>query len=118
MKSFTIRLHIAKRAGRHHDLHLNGDSWAIPKGVPTYRGPKVLAIETPHHSPESRHFEGKIPDGQYGAGTSEVIDEGELQIISRKPGYVFFKLLGSKYRGNYHLKHWHSTRWLLWKAIA
>lgn len=116
MRTFTVRLHIAKKAGRHHDLHLDDLSFAIPKGVPAYRGPKVLAIETFHRGPESRYFEGEIPNGQYGAGTSEVIDEGELQIIRRGPGHIFFKLLGDEYRGNYHLKHWHNTHWLLWKV--
>jgi len=113
--SFVIRLHKAKKAGRHHDLHLNGDSWAVPKGVPTFKGPRVLAIKTYTHSPEERYFEGEIPDGQYGAGHSEVVDEGEVQIIQRAPEYIFFKLLGSTYRGNYYLKYWHHNHWLVWK---
>jgi len=116
MRTFTIRLHVAKKAGRHHDLHLNGDSWAVPKGVPTIRGLKVLAIRTWNHSPEERHFEGTIPEDQYGAGTSEVIDEGELQIIAQRPDHIFFKLLGGTYRGNYCLKYWHHNQWLLWKV--
>lgn len=116
MSEFVVRRHDADRAGTHHDLHLNGESWAVPKGIPNLHTVKVLAIKTLYHSPEGRRFEGIIPKGQYGAGKSQVIDEGELQIIERKPNYLFFKLLGEVYRGNYHLRHWRDTHWLLWKA--
>lgn len=115
MDEFVIRRHDAKRAGLHHDLHLNGDSWAVPKLVPKASGPKVLAIQTTHHKPEERHFEGTIAEG-YGAGTCTIDDEGTLQIIERKSNHIFFKLLGETYRGNYHLRHWIGSNWLLWKA--
>jgi len=112
---FVIRLHHAERAGTHHDLHLNGESWAVPKLVPETWGTRVLAIKTAYHTPEQARFSGTIPKGQYGAGTSEVVDEGELQIIRRTPDTIFFKLLGDTYRGNYYLHHWKGNRWLLWK---
>ena len=115
---FVVRLHKAKRAGTHHDLHLNGESWAVPKLVPKSVGPKVLAIKTTYHDQEQRRFEGTIPYGQYGAGTSKVVEEGELQIITRTPKTILFKLLGEDYRGNYYLRYWTGNNWLLWKTAA
>lgn len=112
---FVIRLHHAERAGTHHDLHLDGESWAVPKLVPTKPGVRVLAIKTAYHSPEQARFTGTIPRGQYGAGESEVIDEGELTIIEQTPDGILFNLQGDVYRGNYYLRHWRDNHWLLWK---
>ena len=113
---FVIRHHQAYRAGEHHDLHLDGMSWAVPKGVPTLPSKRVLAVESTYHTPEQARFEGTIPRGEYGGGVSKVLDSGELQIIERRPNHIFFKLLGSKFTGNYHLQHWEAKKWLLWKA--
>ena len=111
---FVIRLHHAKRAGIHHDLHLDGESWAIPKLIPTQINRRVLAIRTAHHTSEQARFEGTIPDGEYGAGESEVVDEGECIFISRTPNSIFFQLHGNFYTGNWMLRHWEGTKWLLW----
>ena len=114
--TFVIRLHRALRAGVHHDLHLDGESWAVPKFVPTTASQgRRLAIKTAYHTPEQTHFEGDIPEGQYGAGKSEVVDEGEYIVISSSPEYVFFQLHGNTYRGNYQLRHWREDNWLLRK---
>jgi bifunctional non-homologous end joining protein LigD len=113
---FVIRRHDAKHAGLHHDLHLNGDTWAVPKLVPRTSGQRVLAIATTTHDPQQRRFEGTIPDGQYGAGTSKVEDEGELVVLERKSNHILFRLQGEIYRGVYHLRHWTALNWLLWKA--
>ena len=112
---FVIRRHHAKRAGLHDDLHLDGESWAIPKLMPTATSQgKRLAIATAHHTSEQARFEGTIPDGQYGAGTSEVVDEGEYIMISSSPNHRFFQLHGSVYTGNRYLRHWKGPNWLLW----
>jgi len=113
---FTIREHNALRAGHHHDLHLDGLSFAVPKGVPKSPGTRVLAIKTTFHTPEQARFEGTIPEGQYGAGETHILDQGTLEIIEQTPDHIFFKLMGDKYRGNYHLRHWQDQRWLLWKS--
>jgi len=114
MSTFVIRHHEALRAGTHHDLHLDGLSFAVPKGVPTTVGVRVLAIKTFYHSPEQARFEGTIAEG-YGKGTTYILDEGELQVIEQRPDLIHFKLLGETYRGNYYLKHWRNNQWLLWK---
>ena len=111
---FVIRRHHAKRAGLHDDLHLDGESWAIPKLMPTQINRRVLAIKTAHHSPEQARFEGTIEEG-YGAGTSEIVDEGECIFISRTPNSIFFQLHGSTYAGNWMLRHWEGAKWLLWR---
>jgi len=112
---FVIRLHHAKRAGTHHDLHLDGESWAVPKLVPTQINRRVLAIKTTFHSHEQARFSGTIPDGSYGAGESQVVDEGECIFISSSPTHIFFHLSGDVYSGNYYLKHWKENYWLLWR---
>ena len=116
--TFVIRLHHAERAGTHHDLHLDGESFAIPTGMPKTSGTKVLAIATQYHSPTEARFEGTIPKGQYGAGVSEVIDEGELITMSHTPNKITFQLRGDTYRGNYVLiktPRYSKTAWLLIK---
>jgi len=115
---FTLRLHHAERAGNHFDLHLNGESWAVPKGMPSKPNVRVLAIKTAYHTPEQAHFEGTIPKGQYGAGESEVVDEGEMIMIEDTPTKLFFQLLGNTYRGNYFLiktPRYEKSAWLLMK---
>lgn len=116
VNEFVIRLHHAERAGTHHDLHLDGESWAVPKLVPTETGVKVLAIKTAYHAPEQTHFEGTIPKGQYGAGTCEVIDEGVYELISSSPHLRHFQLRGDTYIGEYYLRLWKGNNWLLWKS--
>ena len=113
--TFVVRRHEAERAGLHYDLHLDGESFAVRKGVPTTSGTKVLAIKTAYHTPSEARFTGTIPKGQYGAGESEVVDEGELTVIERTPTKIFFNLQGNVYRGNYYLIHWEGNKWLLWK---
>ena len=116
--TFVIRKHVAERAGLHFDLHLDGESFAVRKGVPTTSGVKVLAIKTQYHSPSEARFTGTIPKGQYGAGTTEVIDEGEITLIEQTPNKLSFQLRGDTYRGNYVLiktPRYGDKAWLLWK---
>lgn len=119
MNEFIIREHQAKRAGFHHDLHLGSDdtflSWAVPKGMPTQLNRRVLAIKTTKHSSEGARFTGTIPKGQYGAGESKVVDEGEMVMITYSPTHYFFRIRGDVYHGHYFLRHWKDNKWLLWR---
>ena len=116
--TFVIRRHTALRAGLHFDLHLDGESFAIPKGMPKTSGTKVLAIATQYHTPSEARFTGTIPKGQYGAGTTEIIDEGEMTIIEHTPNKIAFHLHGDTYAGNYFLiktPRYGKSTWLLMK---
>ncbi len=63
--SFVIDKHRATRL--HYDVRLEKDgglpSWAVPKGLPTQKGDKRLAVQTEVHPLEYGTFEGTIPKG-------------------------------------------------------
>jgi bifunctional non-homologous end joining protein LigD len=128
--TFMVHKHDATRL--HYDLRLEMDdalaSWAVPKG-PSY-DPKVrrLAVETEDHPIEYGGFEGRIPDGQYGAGDSVIWDRGTYETeppgqasAMRKKGHIYFELRGEKLKGRWHLvrtssEPGHSPQWMLFKS--
>jgi bifunctional non-homologous end joining protein LigD len=128
--TFMVHKHDATRL--HYDLRLEMDgalaSWAVPKG-PAY-DPKVrrLAVETEDHPLEYGSFEGRIPDGQYGAGDSLIWDRGTYETVPpgqasamRKKGHIEFELHGKKLKGRWHLvktrsEPGQSPQWLLFKS--
>jgi len=64
-------------------------SFAIPKAKEPAKGEKLLAIETEPHPVEYNNFEGKIPEGMYGAGDVKIYDRGKVKWISVKNNRVF-----------------------------
>ena len=119
--NFVVRLHEAKRAGTHYDLHLQTDenvysSWALPKGIPTNASDgQRLAISTSDHITEGAYTEGIIARG-YGKGTTQIIDEGEY-IPVRDGKTKEFRLLGNIFRGTYLLVHWEGNKWLMRRRL-
>jgi len=78
-------------------------SFAIPKAKEPAKGEKLLAIETEPHPVEYNNFEGKIPEGMYGAGDVKIYDRGKVKWISVKNNRVVFELEGEKIKGKFKL---------------
>ncbi len=99
--SFVIHKHRATRL--HYDVRLERDgglpSWAVPKGLPTAKGDKRLAVQTEVHPLEYGTFEGTIPEGHYGAGEVRIFDDGWYEPLEWDEKKVSFKLHGRRYPG-------------------
>jgi bifunctional non-homologous end joining protein LigD len=109
---FVVQKHSARRLHYDFRLAVNGTlkSWAVPKGPSLNSADKRLAVETEDHPLEYGGFEGKIPEGSYGAGTVMVWDrgtfapEGNLDAVQQlKKGEIKFNLNGEKLRGSFVL---------------
>jgi DNA ligase D-like protein (predicted 3'-phosphoesterase) len=116
---FVIQQHDASRM--HFDFRLEVDgvlaSWSVPKGPSTDPRDKRLAIRTEDHPLEYAKFEGRIPEGEYGAGVVIVWDTGTYENMSRKDGENIslkkalkqdsakVRLHGKKIKGGYGLIH-------------
>jgi DNA ligase D-like protein (predicted 3'-phosphoesterase) len=90
-------------------------SWAVPKGVPVESGVRRLAVQVEDHPIDYIDFAGKIPEGEYGAGTVEIWDKGEFVLEEKTPDQLQFTLRGEKLSGGYALIHTDGKNWLLIK---
>ena len=99
--SFVIHKHRATRL--HYDVRLERDgalpSWAVPKGLPTAKGDKRMAVRTEDHPLEYGSFEGTIPEGHYGAGEVRIFDDGWYEPVEWTDTKVSFRLHGRRYPG-------------------
>jgi DNA ligase D-like protein (predicted 3'-phosphoesterase) len=109
---FVIQRHIASRL--HFDFRLEIDghlvSWAVPNGLSTEPGERRLATRTEDHSLTYLDFEGRMPDGRYGAGRVVVWDIGVAHNLSDtslevglRRGDLRFWLVGDRLLGGYAL---------------
>jgi bifunctional non-homologous end joining protein LigD len=124
---FVVQKHDASHL--HYDFRIEVDgvlkSWAVPKGPSADPRDKRLAMPTEDHPLEYAKFEGKIPDGNYGAGAMIIWDTGtyrNLKDISMSEaldsGHVAIWLEGKKLKGGYSLRRVEirdRVKWLLVK---
>lgn len=106
---FVVQKHEASHF--HFDFRLEVDgvlkSWVVPKGPSMNPKDKRLAIQAEDHPLSYAHFEGVIPEGNYGAGTVEIWDSGTYAYVGNnrnisaaiKNGILEFKLHGHKLKG-------------------
>jgi bifunctional non-homologous end joining protein LigD len=109
---FMVHKHDARRL--HYDLRLEMDgalaSWAIPKGPSYDPAQRRLAVQTEDHPLAYGAFEGRIPEGEYGAGDSIIWDRGtyetdppDHEAEMRRKGHLTLVLNGDKLKGRWHL---------------
>jgi len=110
--TFVVQKHRATRL--HYDFRLAIDgtlkSWAVPKGPSQSHADKRLAVQTEDHPLDYADFEGKIPEGNYGAGTVMIWDRGTFHLEGNldaprqlEKGEIKFSLNGEKLRGSFVL---------------
>ena len=107
---FVVQKHAARRL--HWDFRLEHGgvlwSWAVPKGPSRDPGDKRLAVHVEDHPLDYADFQGRIPDGEYGAGTVETWDRGTWQPVGDaeeglRRGELKFTLAGQRLRGGFVL---------------
>jgi len=139
-KAKTLRFVVQKHAASHlhYDFRLEMDgvlkSWAVPKGPSLDPKVKRLAMMVEDHPYDYRNFEGQIPEGNYGAGSVIVWDEGnyapsDTDSVSKETtdknlrrqlhaGKIKFVLNGTKLKGEFVMVKAHGrgeNAWLLMK---
>src|SRR5450631_234828 len=119
---FVVQKHDASRL--HYDFRLEMEgvlkSWAVPKGPSLNPDDRRLAMMVEDHPYDYKDFEGLIPDGNYGAGTVIIWDEGTYESLESRPskkdqekallkqlksGSLKFRLFGKKLQGEFALVH-------------
>lgn len=126
---FVVHKHAARRL--HYDLRLELDgvlkSWAVTRGPSLSPKDKRLAVHVEDHPLDYAEFEGRIPEGEYGAGSVIVWDRGRWSTDGDPhrqlgKGHLEFELKGTKLKGRWHLVHMRGRdkggkeNWLLIKA--
>jgi bifunctional non-homologous end joining protein LigD len=123
---FCIQKHDASHL--HYDFRLELDgvlkSWAVPKGPSLDPKVKRLAVHVEDHPIDYATFEGRIPEGHYGAGEVIVWDRG-VWIPQDDPAQAYakgrlkFELQGEKLAGLWNLVRTHmpgkQEQWFLIK---
>jgi len=104
--SLAIQKHKTDRQnGRaHYDMRLVDEesgiahSWAIPKArLPGRKGEKLLAVQQPDHTADyATGFQGRIPEGQYGAGTVTTKTPHPADILKADLSSIIFQVMNGR----------------------
>lgn len=124
---YVIQKHAASHLHYDFRLELNGVllSWAVPKGPCLDPSVKRLAMHVEDHPVDYGHFEGIIPQGEYGGGTVMLWDEGTWipedpnPTAAYRKGHLSFVLKGKKLKGRWSLIKFKSAgekSWFLLKS--
>ncbi len=107
---FVVQKHDATRL--HYDFRLEHDgvlkSWAVPKEPSLNPKDRRLAVQTEDHPLDYGGFEGEIPEGEYGAGSVVIWDQGHWNPLGDadeglKDGKLDFELEGRRLKGRFTL---------------
>jgi bifunctional non-homologous end joining protein LigD len=114
---FVLHEHWASH--HHFDFRLERrgvlKSWALPKGMPVAVGERHFAVEVENHPISYINFQGKIPEGQYGAGIVKIKDQGQYTPVEWTPNKIEVILHGKKFKGKYVLVPF-KKEWLIIKG--
>ncbi|ACU74107.1 DNA polymerase LigD, ligase domain protein [Catenulispora acidiphila DSM 44928] len=112
---FVVQEHRA--TALHWDFRLERDgvlvSWALPKGVPTDPKRNHRAVHTEDHPVEYADFTGRIPAGEYGAGTVATYDRGTYVVEKWTDDEVKVELTGERLSGHYTLFRTGGSDWMI-----
>jgi bifunctional non-homologous end joining protein LigD len=83
-------------------------SWAVRKGPSLDPADRRLAAHVEDHPLDYADFQGRIPEGQYGAGKVETWDRGTWEPLGdpeagMRKGDLQFVLHGTRLNGRFHL---------------
>ncbi len=125
--AFVVQKHDARRL--HYDVRLEIDgtmmSWAVPKEPSNDPSVKRLAVQTEDHPLAYNTFEGRIPDGEYGAGDMAIWDHGTYETVPpgeeltmRKDEHFHIRFDGQKLKGDFHIVRTKQSdkSWLLFRS--
>ncbi|MFI5840184.1 DNA polymerase ligase N-terminal domain-containing protein [Catenuloplanes sp. NPDC051500] len=100
--SFVIHQHHARRL--HWDLHLERNTWAVPRGLPRDPCRHHLAVRTGDHEADR---------GEFGGGAMTIFDRGRYEVEAWSDDEVVVVLRGDRVSGRYALHRTRDCDWLI-----